>query len=37
MRVGDRLLAPGGDDLTVTGIDTGFMGRSHLIPLVDAR
>jgi hypothetical protein len=37
MQVGDRLLGPGGDDLTVAGIDSGFMGRSDLIALVDAR
>jgi hypothetical protein len=35
VRVGDRLLGPPGDDLTVTRIDSQFMGRPDMIAVVE--
>ena len=35
VRVGDRVFAPGGAELTVTRIDQGMLGRSDLIALVE--
>jgi hypothetical protein len=35
VRVGDRLLARDGTELTVTRIDEGFLGRSEMLAFVE--
>ena len=35
VRVGDRLVGPEGAELTVTRIDTAFLGRSDLVAFVE--
>src|ERR1700722_19015662 len=35
VRVGDRVLAAGGIELTVTRIDTGMLGRTDLLAFVE--
>lgn len=35
VQVGDRLLGPSGDEITVTRIDKGLLGRADLIAFVE--
>jgi hypothetical protein len=35
VRVGDRLIRPGGEEMTVTRIDDGMLGRTDLLAFVE--